>query len=229
MEMKKAKSNLEVVLDVLPDLKDKIIIDVGCGEGDLVRDLTQKGAHVTGIDKEEILAKASLHTPAGDEKYVREQGEKLPFEDNYADLVVYFASFHHIPKSLMRGAVMEVRRVLKPGGIVIFVEPLGRKGSYFELVKLVGNERKIQRRAYRVIKKVVDLGFERENEWVMYFERSFEMYESLLGSVVANVRKKKKYLKEARKKTKRFAGKENIPFNEYRYRSICRVDVFREL
>ena len=54
-------------------------------------------------------------------------GERLPFEDNFFDLVVAWDVMEHVPDD--QKAFAEVSRVLKPGGYFLFSLPLGR--DYF--------------------------------------------------------------------------------------------------
>ncbi len=43
------------VLDALPELEGKLVLDFGCGIGDLAADLAARGAHVIGLDINEDL------------------------------------------------------------------------------------------------------------------------------------------------------------------------------
>jgi SAM-dependent methyltransferase len=48
------------ILDALPDLKGQLVLDLGCGVGDLAADLAARGAHVIGLDvNEELIAFAN--------------------------------------------------------------------------------------------------------------------------------------------------------------------------
>jgi len=57
--------------------------------------------------------KAKENSPIGDERYLPGAGENLPFRDSHADIVIYFASLHHVPVPKMNQAIKEVHRVLK--------------------------------------------------------------------------------------------------------------------
>ncbi len=46
------------VCELLPDVRDRRVLDVGCGNGHLCRFLTERGACVTGIDKSEGMIEA---------------------------------------------------------------------------------------------------------------------------------------------------------------------------
>ncbi len=225
--MKKVEDELEVISEIVT-FKDKVIIDVGCGTGELVRVLTMQGAQVTGIDTPEMVAKAKENPPIGDEKYVPGAGENLPFKDSYADIVIYFASLHHVPVPKMNQAIKEVHRVLKTGGIVIFVEPVGKKGSYFEVIRIVEDEREIQKRAYEAIKNASSIGLENVEEEMIYIERSFEDYVKLLNTFIDDEKKRSEYLARSREVTEKICRDVGVDIEDYRFKSICRVNVLEK-
>lgn len=222
--MKKVENELEVISGIVT-FKDKVIIDVGCGTGGLVRVLTAQGAQVTGIDIPEMLAKAKEFSLVGDEKYLPGAGEDLPFKDSYANIIIYFASLHHVPVPMMNQAIKEVHRVLKTGGIVIFVEPVGKKGSYFEVIRIVEDEREIQRHAYEAIKNASSIGLESVEEKMIYIERSFEDCVKLLNTFIDDEKKRNEYLARSREVTEKICRDVGVGIEDYRFKSICRVNV----
>ena len=223
--MKKIENELDIINEIT-GLKDKIIIDVGCGTGGLVRKLTEEGARVIGIDRTDMLVKARNNQQQG--TFIAGLGESLPFKNNYADIIIFFASFHHVPGSKMKQTLQETHRVLKAGGIGIFLEPIGREGSYFEILRLVEDERDIQQLAFESIKKAHTFGLENKREEIKYIERSFDDYVNLLNVFVEDEAERNGYLKEAGKITKRLCQEAVIPFEDYRYKSICRVNVLQK-
>ena len=58
---------------------------------------------------------------------VRTEAEELPFEDESFDLVLGHAVLHHIPD--LRRAFSEFRRVLRPGGAIVFCGEPSRYGD----------------------------------------------------------------------------------------------------
>lgn len=224
--MKKVKNDLEV-LSQIGSFKDKVIIDVGCGTGEIVRELTSRGARVTGIDTEEMLRKVFLKV--GDETYSVGGGECLPFEDDYADIIIFFASLHHVPEGMLNQALKEAHRVLKPGGMVFCLEPVGQKGSYFEILSLVEDERDIQAKAYEAIKNTKAIGIVNKEEYMVYIERSYEDYVKLLNVFVENETKRNECLARAKEITERFSREAGINFKDFRFNSICRVNTLRKL
>jgi ubiquinone/menaquinone biosynthesis C-methylase UbiE len=223
--MKKIENELDIISEIT-GIKDKTIIDVGCGTGGLVRKLTTEGAEVIGIDRHDMLVKAKDNQKQG--IFIAGLGENLPFKDIYADIIIFFASFHHVPGSMMKQTLQETHRVLKAGGIGIFLEPIGREGSYFEILRLVEDERDIQQLALESIKKAHTFGLENKREEINYFERSFDDYVNLLKVFVEDEAERNGYLKEAGKITERLSHEAGIPIEDYRYKSICRVNVLHK-
>lgn len=212
-----------------PTLVGKRILDIGCNDGTMTRLFTKEGAIVTGIDIPAKITKTCSLTPVGNEDYRMGGGENLPFtESEFVDIAWFSASFHHIPKNKMITALKEAYRVLKKGGVLIILEPIGKKGSYFELIKFNINERNIQRRAYRAIKKAPEHGFTKCRQTIHYMNRSYKTYHSLISNEITDVRKKKRILKKARQTVTRLSKKQGIPFDSVIYKSIVRIDCFQK-
>jgi ubiquinone/menaquinone biosynthesis C-methylase UbiE len=90
------------------------ILDLGCGTGLASAPLIENGYHVTGVDPSEpMLAIAKRNLPSG--TWQSGSAESLPFKDRSFDVVVSGQAFHRMEPET---AMAEVRRVLRPGGIV---------------------------------------------------------------------------------------------------------------
>jgi ubiquinone/menaquinone biosynthesis C-methylase UbiE len=103
-------------------------IDLGCGPGALSFALAETAcpdSEITGIDiSEDQLAYAKKHSDGYDCKlnFIKTSMDDLPFEDNSIDIVVSSMALHETPASVRRAAVNETARVLKNGGVFIFVD-----------------------------------------------------------------------------------------------------------
>jgi ubiquinone/menaquinone biosynthesis C-methylase UbiE len=90
-----------------------LVLEIGCGEGRVARDLAARGYAVTAIDASPTLvAHAAERDPAG--TYLVASAEDLPFPDGGFPLVVAYNSLMDV-EALPR-AVAEAARVLAPGG-----------------------------------------------------------------------------------------------------------------
>ena len=108
--------NLDIVLDWVDPPPGARILDIGCGRGHLVRALTERGFDAWGIDlnpnARELAGELNVRTMSAD---------ALEFGDASFDAVVSFHAIEHIPP--LEQAILEVARVVKPGGRVLFVYP----------------------------------------------------------------------------------------------------------
>ena len=146
------------VLDRLVQPGGKLIVDVGCGGGALVRRLAARGAHAVGI---EVSAEQLAGAVGGDGvRYMVGRAEALPLDDASADVVVFMRSLHHVPQSEMLSALREAARVLRPRGLLYVDEPLP-EGDYFELVRIVEDELAVRQAAQRALDAAGLAGLER--------------------------------------------------------------------
>ncbi len=101
---------------------DGHLLDVGCGSGRLalaLRDLHQ--LRYTGIDVVPSLleyAAARCDNPAW--RFLEADGFHIPLDDDSVDMAVAFSVFTHLLHEESYAYLAEMRRVLKPGGIIVF-------------------------------------------------------------------------------------------------------------
>jgi SAM-dependent methyltransferase len=153
----------EVLAELVP-IDGRVVVDVGCGTGALVRWLTSRGAEAVGVEIEPgTLARAREQEPAGAERYVEGGGEALPLDDDFADVVVFGQSLHHVPAASMDGALAEAARVARPGGTVYVQEPVAQ-GEFFELLRMVDDETEVRALAQAALRRAGDAGLRLERE-----------------------------------------------------------------
>jgi len=99
------------------------LLDYGCYDGGMLpRYLAMQPRSITGLDISETgiaLARARFGSVG---RFAVGDAHAMPFGDESFDLVVGRAILHHLDWEVALG---EVRRVLRPGGVALFMEPLG--------------------------------------------------------------------------------------------------------
>ena len=105
--------------EMLPSVEGLRALDVGCGEGTNTRALARRGAHVSAIDVSPTFVRhASALTGSDQIRYSIADGQQLPFAARSFDFATAFMSLMDIPQP--RQALLEIARVLKPGGFFQF-------------------------------------------------------------------------------------------------------------
>ncbi|MBD3311306.1 MAG: methyltransferase domain-containing protein [Candidatus Magasanikbacteria bacterium] len=96
------------------------VLDLGCGSGRLYQLFADLSIDYVGVDQsEKQLENARKKYPSG--KFIMAEMRSLPFEDSEFDVIYCIATFHHLPSRVSRlDALREMKRVLKPGGRIIF-------------------------------------------------------------------------------------------------------------
>lgn len=146
-------------LEELVDVHGRDVLDVGCGEGELVRRLALAGARVVGLDPLAVALERARDAgpPGAAVRYVEGSAQALPFPAAGFDVVVFFNSLHHVPVGSMDAALAEAARVLRGSGVVYVQEPLA-EGSFFELVRIVDDETELRAAAQDALRRATSAG-----------------------------------------------------------------------
>lgn len=104
---------------------DKAVLDFGCNTGYGSRILSEVAGRVVGVDvSAEAIAQAEERYRGRGIEFHLIDGKRLPFDDGAFDLVVSCQVIEHIVDyGLYLG---ELKRVLAPGGAVVFTTPNSR-------------------------------------------------------------------------------------------------------
>ena len=130
----------------------EIALDVGCGYGRTVAELVAAGYdRAVGVDtSRRMIERGRAARPDLDLRAI-EAGASLPFRDRSVALALLFAVLTCTPdRAEQRARVAEVRRVLRPGGLLIVSDLPLQAGARAERRYAEGSERFGQRGVFRL-------------------------------------------------------------------------------
>ncbi len=104
------------LLELLPEARGKIALDLACGSGRYARILHERGA--AKIFALELSAEMLAHSKNIHALFLQGTLEKLPMPANFFDLIVCGLAIGHIEN--LSPAINEISRTLKRGGAFIF-------------------------------------------------------------------------------------------------------------
>jgi SAM-dependent methyltransferase len=98
------------------------VLDVGCGSGELLNAVVQTRSPglAAGIDLSLAMTQRANQKLAGSAPVLAGDAEDLPFTREQFDVVVSSSSFHFWPDR--KRALLEFRRVLRPGGRIVITD-----------------------------------------------------------------------------------------------------------
>ncbi len=95
------------------------VLDVGCGEGMLVRQLARRVRHVVGIDQDAAsIELASRQDLDGQVEFVRGDFLTCPFQPASFSMITCVAALHHMDPA---AALAAMSQLLVPGGTLVIV------------------------------------------------------------------------------------------------------------
>ena len=116
----------------IKELPYESLLDVGCGTGFLMELLIkQRPAHYCGADLSDEMIRVAKEKRIDGAEFVVSSADKLPYPDETFDIVTCSQSFHHYPYP--EKAMLEAKRVLKPGGLYILSDTgIGGIGAWID-------------------------------------------------------------------------------------------------
>lgn len=175
---------MSIIVAVFEPLAGKRLLDIGCGAGVLARSLSDRGAHVSGVDPNAgALALAREAVPAG--TFHQAVAEALPFADASIEGAIFLNSLHHVPRPAMHRALHEAARVVGPTRPIVVVEPLA-EGSFFSALCPVEDETDVRTAAQDALRQALETEAFGQLRRVDYLRHEhFEGLDQFLARIVA--------------------------------------------
>jgi len=113
-------------------VRDKDVLDIACGDGYGSALLNKTARSVIGVDvNKDVIDKACKKYISASLTFKQGSATNIPLDDQSVDVVVSFETLEHLEDH--DGMMKEIKRVLKPGGLLIISTP--NKAEYSEPVK----------------------------------------------------------------------------------------------
>jgi SAM-dependent methyltransferase len=148
-----------------------VILDVGCGWGHSFKLLGDRFAprRMIGIDIDPALVEAAAERAAKLDLPIELRlatSSSLPLAEESADIIFCHQTFHHFVDQ--EGALREFRRVLKPGGLLLFAESTEAYIESWVIRLLFRHPMEVQRSAAEYLAMVRGAGFEVDRSAISY-------------------------------------------------------------
>jgi SAM-dependent methyltransferase len=104
-----------------------VVCDMGCGPGQIARYLHDQGVKVCGVDLSTVMVERALELNPG---IPFEQGDMLclsKIADNSYGGIAAFYSIIHVPRTEVVQALQELKRVLRPAGVLLLTFHIGQE------------------------------------------------------------------------------------------------------
>jgi len=156
-EIQDISEEIDVLTRMLP-FDGARVLELGCGAADKTRQIAELtgvteivAAEVDQIQHQKNLAINDLPKVT----FTSFGAEDIDAPDDSFDIVLMFKSLHHVPIPLMDQAMQEIRRVLKPGGLLYVSEPVFA-GEFNEVIRLFHDESTVRQAAFDAMVRAVD-------------------------------------------------------------------------
>jgi ubiquinone/menaquinone biosynthesis C-methylase UbiE len=160
------------------------ILDIACGDGVMTYRMGKAGMEVVGLDLEQLallIARGQLtRRGAHGTQFVRGSCMALPFADGSFEGAVAMELIEHLDPALNGTFLAEIRRVLKPGGVVVITTPHKQTPelrSPYHTQEFSGDE----------LKRLLGTSFDAA-EVLAYYKNSLRRFYAFGGKVMRPVR-----------------------------------------
>lgn len=99
----------------------RLLLDISCGQGRLVRFAQEKGLRAIGMDFAEDGVRIGIRHESPESGWSVADGERLPVATGSVDYVTHIGSLEHYQDP--QAGIAEIRRILKPGGAACILLP----------------------------------------------------------------------------------------------------------
>ncbi|MEW8555982.1 MAG: class I SAM-dependent methyltransferase [Candidatus Thiodiazotropha sp.] len=147
------------LMERLLNLDGSLIVELGCGRAGTTRLLAaaHPDSRFIATEVDAIQHAKNQQNPASNISFRLEGAQAIGEADGSVDIVLMLKSLHHVPRGIMPQAMSEVARILKPGGVAYFSEPV-YQGEFNALLSLIHDEKRVREQAFLAIQGLAQRG-----------------------------------------------------------------------
>ena len=140
------------IFEFLNIKEDDLVLEIGCGRGDLIEKSSKEYKKVTALDissagVKEARKRVDMNCNS---EFLVSDATKLPFNAHQFDVVIFSEVLEHIIDQ--ERCIQEIYRVIKPNGHLMLTTP-NSGGVHRNMIKLV---HKLLRKPYRSSSQIID-------------------------------------------------------------------------
>jgi SAM-dependent methyltransferase len=217
------------LMEALLPLRDRRVLELGCGAAWTTRLLVGRlgAASVSAYEVDRIQHEKNLALDLPGVSFHYGGAQSIAEPDGGFDAVLMLKSLHHVPVAQMDQALLEVHRVLKPGGLFYCSEPV-YWGSFNDLMRLIEDERVVREAAFAALVRAVAEGlFALEQERFFQSEGIYPDWETFQARFI-DVTHSDRNLDAGRRAEIRAAFERHLTPEGARFQKPHRVDLLRK-
>ncbi len=174
---------------IIPFIQNKSVLDIACGEGYGAALIGKYAQKVYGVDIDEACINWAIehYGPTNNKlDFKKGSADRIPLADNTVDVVISFETIEHVDATIQQVFMAEVKRVLKPDGILIISTPntVNYSARYEHHNEF--HEKEFQKEEFHEFLKG-------HFNYAYHFEQGYEIVSTISGTDLKNIKELRVY------------------------------------